>query len=460
MEPLAEFEGYLEYLCGALGHADRNAGLMDYCRGLMLPIERKSVEPLAAHTDPLHVRSKHQSLHHFVADSDWSDQAVLERVREWVIPALGIEDGCYWIVDDSGHPKYGKHSVGVAHQYCGNLGKTANCQVAVSLSLATQRGSIPLDYRLYLPKEWAEDAARRGKAGVPAAATFATKPEIALAQLRAASDAGIPPGVVLADAAYGDDTAFREGITQLGLPYVVGIRPATTVWAPGVEPLPPKTWSGRGARPKRLRRGPGHQPIAVKTLAMGLPLDRYRNVTWRDGTNAPLTSRFTCLRVRPAHQSHLATTLRPEEWLLIEWPTGDTEPAGYWLATAPGDATLEQLVFVAKMRWRIERDYRELKQEFGLSHYEGRNWRGFHHHATLCIAAYGFLTTHRLTHDDSKKNRAEPKTFALPPDYVPRGRPPSATSRAGLDQNSSLRHRSRHRQQPSSMSVLRRVRQA
>lgn len=455
MEQLAEFDEYLEYLCEALGHADRNAGLMDYCRGLMLPIERKSVEPLAAHTDPLHVRSKHQSLHHFVADSAWPDQAVLERVRHWVIPTLGIEHGCYWIVDDSGHPKYGKHSVGVGYQYCGNLGKTANCQVAVSLSLASEHGSIPLDYQLYLPKDWADDRARRDKVGVPAEVKFTTKPQIALAQMQAAIEAGVPPGVVLADAAYGDETEWREGVTALGLLYVVGIRPATTVWAPGVEPLPPKPWSGRGAKPTLLQRGPGHEPVAVKTLAMHLDPNDFQDVTWRDGTNAALSSRFTCLRVRPAHQSHLAKTVRPQEWLLIEWPTGDAEPSGYWLSSAPSDATLEQLVFVAKMRWRIERDYRELKQEFGLSHYEGRNWRGFHHHATLCIAAYGFLTAHRLAQEDSQKNRVEPKTFALPSDYVPRGRPTRSAPRAGLHQDAALRHRSRNRQSPSSVSVLR-----
>lgn len=437
MDTLAKYEKYLGYLCGALGHADRNAGLMDYCRGLMLPIERKSVEPLASHIDPLHVRSKHQSLHHFVADSDWSDEAVLKRIREWVIPTLGTEDGCYWIVDDSGHPKYGKHSVGVAHQYCGNVGKTANCQVAVSLSLATERGSVPIDYRLYLPKEWAEDETRRDKTGVPKATCFATKPEIALAQMSAAVASGVPPGVVLADAAYGDETAFREGITALGLPYVLGIRPATTVWAPGVEPLPPKVWSGRGIKPTRLRCGPGHEPIAVKALAMELPADQYRNVTWREGANAPLSSRFACLRVRPAHRTHLASSVRPEEWLLIEWPDGEAEPLKYWLSTAPAEATLEQLVFVAKMRWRVERDYRELKQEFGLSHYEGRNWRGFHHHATLCIAAYGFLTAHRLIHGDAKKNCVEPEAFALPPDYVPRGRPTRATPCTGLHQDAS-----------------------
>ena len=218
---------------------------------------------------------------------------------------------------------------------------------------------------------------------------------------------------------------------------MLGLRPATTVWAPGVESLPPKVWSGRGAKPKLLRRGPGHEPIAVKDLAISIPLDQYRDVTWREGTNAALSSRFTCLRVRPAHQSQQATTVRPEEWLLVEWPRGDEVPAGYWLAKAPSDATLEQLLFVAKMRWRIERDYRELKQEFGLSQYEGRNWRGFHHHATLCIAAYGFLTAHRLIHGDLKKNCVEPEAFALPPNYVPRGRPSSATPRPGLDHVSS-----------------------
>ena len=308
-------------------------------------------------------------------------------------------------MDDSGRPKYGKRPVAVARQDCGNPGKTANCQVAVSLSLATKRGSVPLDYRLYLPKQWAADTVRRTKGGVPAEITLATKPECGVTQMQAARAAGVPPGVVLADAAYGDESGFRDSVTALGLPYVVGIRPATTVWAPGVEPLPPKFCSGPAATPKPQRREPGHEPIAGKALAMSLPADQYQSVTWRDGINAAPTSRFTCLRVRPTHQGHLATTMRPEEWLLIEWPQRDAEPSGYWLATAPPDATLKQTIFVAKVRRRIERDYRELKQEFGLSHYEGRNWRGFHHHAPLWIATSGFLTAHRLTHDDPKKRR-------------------------------------------------------
>jgi len=424
----AEFERYLEHLCEVLGRAERSTGLKDYCRGLMLPIARKSVEPLAACADPLHVASKHQSLHHFVSTSPWSDTVVMKRVRDWVMPTLGLTSGHYWIVDDTGFPKKGKDSVGVARQYCGQLGKQDNCQVAVSLSLASVQGSVPIAYQLYLPKDWAADSARRQTAGVPGDITFATKPEIALAQMRQAIDAGVPPGIVLADAGYGDETAFRDGITELGMLYAVGIRPATTVWAAGTAPLPPKPWSGHGIRPTRLRREPGHEPVAVKRLAIALPPEAYGTVTWREGSNTDLSSRFAAVRVRPAHRDYLSPEVRPEEWLLIEWPEGEAEPTKYFLSTGPCDATREQLVFVTKMRWRIERDYQELKQEFGLSHYEGRGWMGFHHHATLCIAAYAFLVAQRLRQGGSKKNCARPETPSLPADYVPRGHRTSATA--------------------------------
>lgn len=453
MEIQEEFEGYLEYLCEALGHKDRHVGLKDYCRGLMLPLERKSIEPLAAHAEPLQVQSKHQSLHHFVAKSGWTDKAVLERTRQWVIPWLGLEEGCYWIVDDSGHPKQGKHSVGVGHQYCGQLGKTANCQVAVSLSLASTRGSVPIAYRLYLPKEWCDDKTRRWACGVPEEVTFVTKPQIALQQMQAACEAGIVPGVVLADAAYGDDTQFRDGVTALGLPYVVGVRPATTAWTQDIQPLPPKPWCGRGAKPSLLRTAQGHQPLTVKELAMGDAM-RYEQVTWRNGSNTPLSSRFACLRVQAAHRTQLSKELRAEEWLLVEWPEGDDEPARYWFSTAPADATLAQLVFVAKMRWRIERDYEDLKQEFGLSHYEGRNWTGFHHHATLCIAAYAFLMYRRLRYDDVKKNGIRSQASALPKDYLPRGQSTGATSCPGFHPHLAPAHRARHRSHPPAMSLL------
>lgn len=421
MGNLADLDEYLEHLCAALGHADRRISLKDYCRGLMLPIARKSVEPLAAHTDPMHVCAKHQSLHHFVAKSTWSDSAILESVRNWVQPALITETGRYWIIDDTGFPKKGRHSVGVARQYCGQLGKQDNCQVAVSLSFATEVGSVPIAYRLYLPKDWANDPARRKKAGVPDELTFATKPQIALDQMRQALALGVPTGVVLADAGYGDETGFRDGITELGMLYAVGVRPATTVWAPGTAPLPPKVWSGRGIRPTRLRREAGNEPVSVKALALSLPSQAYCKVTWREGSNNDLSSRFAAVRVRPAHRDYLGTEMRAEEWLLIEWPEDDAEPLKYFLSTAPDDATLEQIVFVTKMRWRIERDYQELKQEFGLGHYEGRGWQGFHHHATLCIAAYGYLTAQRLNQRDVKKNFARPKELALPNDYIARG---------------------------------------
>ncbi len=221
-------------------------------------------------------------------------------------------------------------------------------------------------------------------------------------------------GVVLADAGYGDEIAFRDGITELGMIYAVGIRPATTVWAPGTAPLPPKRWSGRGLRPTRLPREPGHEPVAVKALATALPPQAYRTLTWREGTHTEMASRFAAVRVRPAHRDYLGTQMRPEEWLLIEWPEGEAEPTKYFLSTAPGEATLEQLVFVTKRRWRIERDYQELTQEFGLSHYEGRGWQGFHHHATVCIAAYGFLVAQRLSQGGSKKTVLDQKRLAYP----------------------------------------------
>jgi SRSO17 transposase len=437
-----EFNHYIAHLSEGLGHADRHAGLSGYCTGLMLPLSRKSVEPMAARVDPLHASARHQALHHFVAKSEWSDAAVLARVRDWVEPTLGLDSGRYWIIDDTGFPKKGKHSVGVARQYCGQLGKQDNCQVAVSLSLASVQGSLPIAYQLYLPKDWANDPVRRKSAGVPETQAIATKPEIALAQIRQALDQGVPMGVVLADAGYGDETAFRDGITALGMLYAVGIRPGTTVWAPGTAPLPPKAWSGRGIRPTKLRREPGNEPITVKALAMALPPQAWNTVTWREGTNSELSGRFTALRVRPAHRDYLASEMRPEEWLLIEWPEGDDEPAKYFLCTAPPQATLAQMVFVTKMRWRIERDYQELKQEFGLGHYEGRGWRGFHHHATLSIAAYGFLMAQRLKANSGdvggKKNFAQRQVPAVPKDYIPRGSPARAETRTGLDHHVTL----------------------
>lgn len=413
------FSSYVESLASVIGHADRVNPLRDYCTGLMMPCTRKSVEPLAAVTAPARTAAQHQSLLHFVGQASWSDERVLAKVWELVRPALEragpIEA---WIIDDTGFPKKGKHSVGVARQYCGQLGKQDNCQAAVSLSIASRQASLPVRYRLYLPQEWADDAVRRHKAHVPEEIVFETKPEIALEQIRWACAAGLPRGVVLLDAGYGNHTTLRAQISALGLGYAAGILSSTSVWAPGAEPLPPKRWSGRGRPPTRPRRSARHRPVSVKQLALSLPERAWRTVGWREGTRDRLTSRFARLRVRPAHRNELHS----EEWLLIEWPEGEKEPTKYWLSTLPRDIAFKRLVDLAKLRWRIERDYQELKQELGLGHFEGRSWRGFHHHATLCIAAYGFLISERETIPPSAARAAARLTqLALPAYYRPRG---------------------------------------
>jgi SRSO17 transposase len=457
MAKLSQLEKYMEYVCEALGHADRHAGFADYGRALMLPIGRKSVEPLAAHMDPWNTPAKHQSLHHVVAKSEWSDEAVLGRVREWVTPALKLAQGCYWIVDDTGFPKKGKHSVGVARQYCGQVGKQDNCQVAVSLSLASEQGSVPIAWRLYLPQEWAEDRKRRQKAGVPEEVEFATKNEIAQEQIRAAKAAGVPVGVVLADPAYGNDTAFREAVSAMELSYCVGVQSSTTVWSGSKGPQRPeeKKKRGRGRPATRLHRDPDQPPQSAKELALSLPLRAWRTVSWREGTNQMLRSRFAALRVRAAHRDYKRTHEREEEWLLIEWPQEEAEPRKYWLSSLPAKTSLKSLAHTAKARWLIERDYQELKQEFGLGHYEGRGWRGFHHHASLCIAAYGFLLDQRLKSGGSKKNSARSEAFGLPEGYKPRGSRQDAAPRPRLHRHASIPVRSRDRATPRSLSVLR-----
>lgn len=421
----SRFDRYVEVLTSTLGHADRAGPFRSYCTGLLLPGDRKSVEPMAARVDPGRVRAAHQSLHHFVAQADWSDAAVLAAVRGRVLPHIQRHGRLRaLIVDDTGMPKKGKHSVGVARQYCGQLGKQDNCQVAVSLSVANDHASLPIDYRLYLPREWTDDPARCARAGVPDDVVFQTKPQIALSELRAARAAGIAAEVVLADAGYGTDTKFRDAITELGLAYVVGVSPTISLWPPGLGPLPPKPWSGRGRPASAIRRDVEHRPISARQLALRLPKTAWRRVTWREGSNAKLTSRFAAVRVRPAHRDNQRSTPRAEEWCLIEWPAGEAEPTKYFLSTLPETTSRRVLVNTAKLRWRIERDYQELKQELGLGHYEGRGWRGFHHHATLCIAAYGFLISERDAIPPSRHHRNGSSTQpAISDSYRPRGSP-------------------------------------
>jgi SRSO17 transposase len=402
--------------------------LKNYCTGLLLPGERKSVEPMAARLAPDNVRRMHQSLHHFVADAPWNDEEMLAQVRQEVLPTMQKHGPVVaWIVDDTGFPKPGKHSVGVARQYCGQLGKQDNCQAAVSLSISTWSASLPIAWRLYLPEVWRQDSERRQQAGVPEETTFQTKPEIALQQIGQAKEQGVPLGIVLTDAGYGNGMSFRTSVTQLGLQYAVGIESSTTVWEPGQSPLPaPSRKPGRGAPPKRLQRNAEHQPISVKQLALTLPRAVWKDVAWRQGSQEKLRSRFAAVRVRPAHRDYKLTEPHAEEWLLIEWPKKESEPTKYWLSTLPEKTSLKSLVKMAKHRWIIERDYEELKQELGLGHYEGRGWRGFHHHATLCIAAYGFLVSERNLFFPSARAGHVGLSAARPqPNFHPRGSPHS-----------------------------------
>ena len=419
------FAAYIEGLAIAAGHEDRHTPLKDYCKGLLLPGERKSIEPMAAQLNPRNVQATRQSLHHLVAKAPWSDQSLLDHVRGQVLPIMqGHGEVVAWIVDDTGFPKKGKHSVGVTRQYCGQVGKQENCRVAVSLSVATWSSSLPIAYQLYLPKEWAEDDKRREKAEVPEEIKFQTKPEIALDQIRAAVEANVPRGVVLADAAYGINTEFRDALTQLQLQYVVGVQSSLTVWEPGKQPLPAKPRGKMGRPPRLLQRSAEHQPIAVKKLATSLPSSEFKQIIWREGTDRKLRSRFAAVRVRPAHRDYWQAEPHAEQWLLIEWPRNESEPTKYWVSTLPPNTPLKALVKIAKQRWIIERDYQELKQELGLGHFEGRNWRGFHHHATLCIAAYGFLVAERNRFSPSARaGNLGFLTSEPAPDFRPRGTP-------------------------------------
>jgi SRSO17 transposase len=433
----SRFAAYVGELTSVIGHADRARPLNDYCAGLLVTEGRRSVEPMAAVTAPAEASVQHQRLLHFVSNAPWSDEPVLAKVRELVLPAIEQHGPIEaWIIDDTSFPKCGSKSVGVHHQYCGQLGKQANCQVAVTLSIANHHASLPIAYRLYLPLVWAKDAARRKEAHVAKAIRFKTKPQIALEQIREALAAGVPRGVALTDASYGSNSAFRTGISALGLTYVAAIIPTVKV----------RRVSDRGASEERL---------SAKELALSLPKHAWRTITWREGTNNRLRSRFARVRVRTAPIRGAAG--RPEETLLIEWPKGEPEPTKYWLATVDENISFRTLVDLAKMRWRVERDYLELKQEIGLGHYEGRGWPGFHHHGTLCIAVYGFLISERELIPPSGPHCARRlKKPTIPDSYRPRGASdPAPTSRSQLDRHAPSLLDRRARKNAAKMSMLR-----
>ena len=421
----SRFDAYVRRLAEGVGHADRRGPLEAYLTGLLLRGERKSIEPMAARVDPRHVSRAHQSLHHFVANAPWEERELLAVARDYALAQLERHAPVgAWVLDDTAIPKKGTHSVGVVRQYCGVLGKEANCQVAVTLSLVNRTMSVPAAWRLCLPELWAQDRKRRAEAGVPPEVVFLTKGQIALEEIDWLLAEDLPPAPVVADPGYGNATAFRDAVGERGLSYVFGIQGNTTVWPPGREPLAPKPWSGQGRPPIRVRRSGHHQPLSARELATTLPRRAWKTVRWREGTRGTLSSRFAAVRVRPAHRDGLRTEPRPVEWLLIEWPAREKEPTKYWLSTVPEDIDLAELVSLAKIRWRVERDYQELKDELGLDHFEGRSWRGFHHHGVLCMAAYAFLAAER-------GRLSPPQAIAyLQPAPLPRGFAPRGSPRA------------------------------
>jgi len=382
---------------------------------------------MAAKIDPRRVQARHQSMHHFVASAPWDEGKVIRVARDYALEPLERHAPVgAWVIDDTGIPKKGRQSVGVTRQYCGQLGKPDNCQVVVTLSLVNAVMSVPATYRLYLPEVWAKDRKRCRAAGVPKEIAFRKKWQIALAGIDELLAEDLPRAPVVADAGYGVATEFRAQLTARQLLYAVGVSEDVTVWPEGAEPLrPPAPSVHRVGRPRKLlQRDDTHQPLSVNALAHRLSAAQWKEVRWREGTKGAMHSRFAALRVRAAHRDYWRTEPRDLEWLLIEWPTGEPEPIKFWLSTVSEKVSLDDLVRLVKMRWRIERDYQEMKDELGLDHYEGRGWRGFHHHGALCIAAYAFLAAER-----ARLSPPAPLAFLrsapLPKGFRPRGAAPA-----------------------------------
>ena len=404
---------FLEDLLAPLGRKERRHWARIYVQGLLLDGERKSIEPMASRIPDADV----QALRQFVGQSPWAVEAVQQQLARKVVDLL--TDPEVWILDETSFPKAGEHSVGVARQYCGALGKVANCQVAVTLHWSSAGASCPLGWRLYLPKAWIDSAERAQEVKLPKDVVYRSQAELALELIDQMLNWEVPRLPVVADSAYGNSFEFREQLRQRQLSYVMAVEAKTVVWTedPNAIPVPPSAPRGRPRRYPPLSSTPTPQDLA--TIARQLPPSAWKKLTWRAGSRGPLRSRCASLRVWAAHgwraQKHPE---RVAEWLLIEWPEGETEPTKYWLAQlGPGRPGLRRLLKMAHARWRIEMDYRELKDELGLDHFEGRHWLGWYHHVTLVTLAYAFL---RLEQARIKKN------FWC--DFAPSAEEPTTTS--------------------------------
>ena len=382
---------FLTDLVEPIGRSERRHWAAVYVRGLLLDGERKSIEPLAARLPDGNV----QALQQFIGQSPWGWDEVWERLGKRMTAELEPESA--WVVDDTGFPKQGSHSVGVSRQYSGTLGKTGNCQIAVSVHHVGEEGNAPLGWRLYLPESWANDEQRRLDAGIPADVVFRPKWKLALDIIDQIRGWGLADRVVLADAGYGESTDFRQELEQRQLRYIVGVAPQVGVWLESPQPTllkPMRT----GRPPSALHYGE-QRPLSAKAVAQ--QAKGWKTIGWREGSRGRLKSRFWAGRVQPSHGFHEGKAPLKEVWLLVEWPESEPEPTKYFFCDLPADYSLRRLVRLTKCRWKIEQDYQQLKEELGLDHYEGRSWQGWHHHVTLVMMAHAFLTLETLR---GKKN--------------------------------------------------------
>ena len=377
-------EGFFDKIGAVLGRRERRESFAVYAHGILGDGERKSIEPIAARAcaDPSRANAAHQRLLHFAADSPWSDRHVRRTAGWYAIHAMEKANPIdSWIIDDTGLLKQGTHSVGVQRQYTGSAGKITNCQVTVSLSVATRTEHLPLDFALYLPTAWTDDPSRRREARIPDDVGFKTKPELALDLIRRAVEDGVPRGLVLADAAYGSSRDFRDGIRELGLHYGVGVDPKTVVMV----------FDKRGRRRDEI--------VGVRVLARRIEKQGgFRRCTWRQGTKQDLSARFALRRVVPAYDGGHGIENREPLWLLIEWRDGEDEPSNYFLISSPSLTTKKALIRAVMQRWRTERVYEDLKGELGFDHFEGRSFPGWHHHVSVVLCCYAFIVSERVRH--------------------------------------------------------------
>jgi SRSO17 transposase len=375
-QAIERFDAYLEGLGGTLRDKRQRASFALYALGLLSDGERKSLEPIAARAcgDPERTHAVHERLIHFLAASPWQDEPVRQYAAKHAVEAMQTQGPIRtWILDDTGFIKQGKHSPGVQRQYSGSAGKRTNCQIGVSLVLATDHAHVATDFRLYIPESWAEDRERCRRAHIPDEVGYEPKWALALNMVESAVQAGLPKGVVLADADYGTKTVFRDTLHALGLQYALGVQGAGKLRMVGDK-------EALGER------------VSIEDAGRSLRR-KLRNVTWREGTKATLQSRFARVRVVVDRDDGLA---REPEWLLIEWPKGEAAPTKFVLSTLPASISCKQMVRTVKSRWRIERSYEDLKGELGLDHYEGRSFVGWHHHVSVVLACYAFLVAENV----------------------------------------------------------------